>query len=51
MLRSALHLTKIAVIGATLVLLVILLGFFVSPSAVRISPVTPHDSLLLQRLR
>lgn len=51
MIRSLLQITSVVLACSVLVLLVVLFGFFASPHAVRISPVSAHDTLLLDRLR
>lgn len=51
MLRSTLHITLIIFAASVLSLAVILFGFFASPNAVRTSPVSVQDTLLLNQLQ
>jgi Spy/CpxP family protein refolding chaperone len=50
MIRSALQIASALIIGSTLLLLVVLLGFFASPSAVRSAPEAPGGQSLLESL-
>ena len=50
MLRSALNIASLCLIGAALLASSLMLAFFASPEAVRTSPPAIYDSLLLERL-
>ncbi|WP_170332258.1 hypothetical protein [Ruegeria arenilitoris] len=50
MLRSALNIASLCLIGALLMLIALMLAFFASPESVRSSPPVMYDSLLLNQL-
>lgn len=51
MLRSAFHITAVVLAGCAFSLLVILFGFFASPSAVRTSPPSAFSTILFEHLQ
>ncbi|MFY2825113.1 hypothetical protein [Ruegeria sp. MALMAid1280] len=50
MLRSALNIASLCLIGALLLVTTLTLAFFASPQSVRSSPPVTYDSLLLDQL-
>ena len=50
MIRSAFQIASALIIGSAFLLLIVLLGFFASPSAVRSAPEAPVGQSLLEGL-
>ncbi|MES0827750.1 hypothetical protein [Ruegeria sp. SCP11] len=50
MLRSALNVVSLCLIGAVLLIAAMMVAFFASPQSVRTSPPVSYDSLLLERI-
>ncbi len=51
MVRSVFHLSAACLAGTALIILVIMFGFFVSPSAVRTSPPSVFSKILFEHLQ
>lgn len=51
MLRSALNVAAIALVGCAFSIAIMMFGFFASPEAVRTSPPSLYNTLLLDQLK